>query len=285
MPRTSRLNPQDGWHHVMSRGVDRQPVFFDDEDRIAFGQLVGVASERFDIEVHAYCLLDNHFHLLVRCPNGNLSDAMHYLLSVFARRVNDRAGRVGHLFGSRFTSRLITTYGYLANVVRYIHRNALDVRGVGNVDQYRWSSHNHYLAKRPPLEWLHTNTVLGWFDDSASFHRFVERDAIASNELSFETVEELSVCVDLVLEERSNSSRRHRPAQRRAVLLTLREQASSSNAASILDHLGIPNAGALRTAEHRARRIIADEPAVNDTAARAAQLFSPCVLLRRNTAA
>lgn len=269
----------------MSRGVNRQPIFFDDDDRVAFGRLVGVMSERFGIEVHAYCLLDNHFHLLVRCPRGNLSEAMHYLLSVFARRVNDRSGRVGHLFGSRFTSRLITSYEYLANVVRYIHRNALDVRGVDTVDQYRWSSHNHYLGRRPPLEWLHIDAVLGWFDDSSSFHRFVGHDTITAGVLLFETVDELGVCVDLLLEERSDSSRRHRPAQRRAVLLALRNQASPSKAASIIEHLEIPNAGALRTADHRARQLMGDEPAVHDVAARTSELFSPCDLEQRNPAA
>ncbi|WP_420453319.1 transposase [Ilumatobacter sp.] len=93
----------------MNRGVDRSTIFHGDADRVEFGRLLGIASDRFTIEVHAYCLMDNHFHLLVRCPESGLSDFVQLLTSTFARFVNRRTDRVGHLFGSRFTSRLLTT--------------------------------------------------------------------------------------------------------------------------------------------------------------------------------
>lgn len=278
MTRATRQNPDGGWHHVMSRGVNKQPVFFDDTDRVLFGRLLGDVSERFGIEVHAYCLMDNHFHLLVRCPDGNLSEAVHHLLSIFARRVNDRTGRVGHLFGARFTSRLVTTHAYLANVVRYIHRNALDVRGVRSVDQYRWSSHNHYLGRRPPLEWLQTSTVLEWFEDVGAFHRFVQHEAIAETaELSIDTPGELVATVDLLLDERCDASRRHRPAQRRAVLLSFEDRLASTSANDLRNFLQIPDGGALRTARHRARRLRDAEPVVDDIAGIVAAMFEQSV--------
>lgn len=154
MTRSQRHDPIDGWHHVMSRGVNRQPIFYTDEDRLQFGALLAEISNRFGIEIHCYCLMTNHFHLLVRCPMGQLSTAIHLLLSVFARYVNDHVGRVGHLFGDRFCSRLVTEVVYLANTARYIHLNPLDIVGVENAAEYRWSSHRTYVGLRPAPEWL-----------------------------------------------------------------------------------------------------------------------------------
>ena len=70
MPRPLRIDVEDGWHHVMNRGIDHGDVFFHDSDRIEFGQRLADVHERFGIQFHAYCLLDNHFHLLCRCPDG-----------------------------------------------------------------------------------------------------------------------------------------------------------------------------------------------------------------------
>ncbi len=173
MARHLRIDPIDGWHHVMNRGVDRRRIFVDDLDRIEFGKLVGLACDRFDVEVHAYCLMDNHFHLLVRCPNGGVSDFMQLLSGLYARFFNDRHGRVGHLFGSRFTSRTLTTPRYIANTARYIHRNVLDVSDVRSVDDYRWSSHRTYLGYRSCPSWLHLEPIMNWFGGAAAFDAFV----------------------------------------------------------------------------------------------------------------
>ena len=118
MGRQTRTDRQDGWHHVVNRGVARMATFHDDADRVEFGRLLAVGHDRFGVEVHAYCLMTNHFHLVLHCPDGGLSEYMQLLTSVHARHVNDRAGRDGPLYRGRFASRHIRDGRYLRNAVR-----------------------------------------------------------------------------------------------------------------------------------------------------------------------
>lgn len=255
MARTPRLDPVDGWHHVMSRGVNRSTIFFSDADRLDFGRLLQKTVERFEVEVHAYCLMTNHFHLLVRCPRGNLSESMHYLLSAFARRANGRAGRVGHLFGDRFCSRLITDVRYIVNVLRYIHLNPLDIAGVDAPQSYRWSSHRTYLGLRPCPAWLRIDAALSWFQNPAGYAAFIDATSFAANQrISTDDPGALIDTVDMLLAERSGAAYRHLPAQRRAATLTLAEELDGPAHDRLLECLGLANSGAIRTAKSRARK-------------------------------
>ena len=97
----------------MNRGIDHHAVFFDPSDRIEFGQRLADIHDRFGVATHAYCLVNNHYHALMHCPGGQLSDAMQRLGSTYTRHVDDRLGRDGALFRGRFRSRLITDDSYL----------------------------------------------------------------------------------------------------------------------------------------------------------------------------
>ncbi|NNE11774.1 MAG: transposase [Ilumatobacter sp.] len=177
MARAPRSNEQHGWHHVMNRGVARGDTFFADCDRVEFGRCLGDAAARFGVEIHAYCLMPNHFHLVVNCPDGNLSAFMQLLVSVYTRHVNDRVGRDGPIFRGRFRSRMIANESYLRAAVRYVHRNALALPHVASVEQYRWSSHRAYLGLRRSPGWLEVDTLLSMFgDDLERFHGFVAGD-------------------------------------------------------------------------------------------------------------
>jgi REP element-mobilizing transposase RayT len=174
MPRRPRLDPHGGYHHVWNRGVAKRNVFFADTDRVEFGQQLAEMNSHFGIEVNAYCLMDNHYHLLVHCPEGGLSPAMQRLGSSFTRHVNDRTEQDGPIFRGRFSSRLVTTHDYLAELARYVHRNALDISGVDAVENYRWSSHRCYLGLRVTPAWLNTEPILRYFQhDRDAFHQFV----------------------------------------------------------------------------------------------------------------
>src|SRR5690606_6704455 len=121
----------------------RQTVFHTIDQREQFEALLADGHERHGVEIHAYCLMTNHYHLLLHCPDGRLSDFMHHLSSQYTRLVNADLGRDGPLFRGRFRSLPIESEQYLAAVGRYIHRNPLDIRPPVVLSQYRWSSLRH----------------------------------------------------------------------------------------------------------------------------------------------
>lgn len=159
----------------MNRGVNRQRTFFADVDRLEFGQRLAEMHERFGVRTLAYCLMDNHYHLLLQDPAGALSQAMHHLGLVYTRHTNDRIGRDGPLFRGRFHSIPVMTDEYLRMAVHYIHRNPLELPRVGSVVDYRWSSLRAYLGLRQPASFLDLELVLGLYSD--------DRQAFASSAL------------------------------------------------------------------------------------------------------
>ena len=147
------------WFHVFNRGARRQTVFHDDADRRCFLGLLDQIHQRHGVEVHAYCLLDNHFHLVVHCPERNLSEAMHWLATVYVLRFNRRHGLDGPLFRSRFAAKHIDDDAYLLNAVSYVHRNP-EHHGLGvPLDRYEWAGHRAYRGLVVPPRWLVTGFV------------------------------------------------------------------------------------------------------------------------------
>jgi REP element-mobilizing transposase RayT len=262
MPRPQRTDVDDGWHHVMNRGVDRADVFLDDNDRVQFGHRLAEIHERFGVETHAYCLMDNHYHLLLHCPFGGLSRAMQLVGSVYTRHVNDRVGRDGPLFRGRFHSRLITTDAHLVTAVRYIHRNALDLSGVDRVDAYRWSSHRTYLGHRTPPPWMFTSTVLAHFaGDAHAFHAFVSDEPVVRPvaDLSAEQLEMLIDAISLALAQQGVDDGGRLGARSRAAALAWADQSAGVEHARLMELFGVDSSGALRSARSRARRQLATD--------------------------
>ena len=244
----------------MNRGVDRQAIFFADDDRREFGSGLGVLWAEHGIEIHAYCLMDNHFHLLLRCPRGNLSDALQHVMSRFVRTINHRGGRDGPLVRGRFRSRLITTPGHQFHALRYIHRNPLDVVGVRSVDQYRWSSHRTYLGLRPTPDWLFTAEGLRWFgNDRSAFDAYVQ-EAQRSCPRPLTGDDSLLGTIELVVAERSHSRPGARRAEATAIALHLVDEFDADRRRTVLDRLAIPNRKALSNARSRGRKLIAGSP-------------------------
>jgi REP element-mobilizing transposase RayT len=161
----------------MNRGADRQDVFVHDRDYQRFEWLLGEATRTTGVEVHAYCLMSNHFHLLMHCREAGLSEAMHTLESRYARWFNDRYERDGPIFRSRFTSILVESDEQLLTVWRYIHRNPLAFLGKEALSAYRWSSLGPYLRRRPKAAWLCVDEVMTAFDgDVGTLRHFVDTD-------------------------------------------------------------------------------------------------------------
>jgi REP element-mobilizing transposase RayT len=259
----------------MNRGVDRADVFLDDNDRVQFGHRLAEIHERFGVETHGYCLMDNHYHLLLHCPCGGLSKAMQLVGSVYTRHVNDRLGRDGPLFRGRFHSRLVTSDEQLLATVRYIHRNALDLPGVDRVDAYRWSSHRTYLGFRTPPPWMYTRTVLAQFGgDVRAYEQFVTENGASDRRLhvSVEELQALGRAISLVLAQQGVDDGVRMGSRARSGTLAWADSAGDVSATTVMEAFGIENREALRSARSRARRQMAADPALRDAVERAAAL-------------
>jgi len=179
MARALRIEYAGAVYHVMSRGDRREAIFRDDKDRESFLELLTEASKKTGWEVHALCLMGNHFHLVIETPQPNLAVGMKWFLGIYTGRFNRRHRLVGHLFGGRYKALIVDaqTLGYLLTVCEYVHLNPVRAKLIKPEDplkSYRWSSFPEYLkpaAKRWP--WLRTDRLLGEMrlDPNKSSHR------------------------------------------------------------------------------------------------------------------
>ncbi len=155
MPRTLRLDPAGGRHHVMNRGARRAPIFVDDADCLLFLEVLAELPARFGVIVHAYVLMPNHYHLLMTCPRGNLSRAMRHLGARFTGRLNrNHPDWDGPVFRGRFKNRVVSDDAYWMHLLAYVHMNPVRAHLVPEPDASRWSSHAAYVGRERPPAWL-----------------------------------------------------------------------------------------------------------------------------------
>lgn len=171
MARPIRLDYPWTLYHVLSRGNEKREIFREEKDYLKFLDTLGTMVERFKLEVHAYVLMKNHYHLLIRTREGNLSRAIQWLGVSYSVWFNRRHQRSGHLFQGRFKSFLIENERYLTAMCHYIHGNPLRAGFATSLSDYRWSSYQAYADKRHQLPWLTTELVLGIYGGSR--RRFV----------------------------------------------------------------------------------------------------------------
>lgn len=222
MGRSPRLDVEGAWHHVMNRGSGRRRTFFTRRDGELFEWLIGQAHDRFAVEVHAYCLMPNHFHLLVHCPNGGLAAFMQRISSNYTRAVNDHRQTDGPLFRGRYHSLVVDDPTYVVAATRYIHRNpTASNAGTSSLADYRWSSHAAYLGARARPRWLRTDHVLDMFPGGVDGYReFV--DPATSFDVAAVPDRHLLGFIELVVDECSveHIGGRQRLARSVAVALT-----------------------------------------------------------------
>jgi len=147
----------------MNRGRRREQIFLDKKDYEAYLELLGKCFEFFELEIHAYSLMPNHYHLLVRTPRGNLSRAMRHLDGVWTQKYNRKYGHDGALFRGRYKAILVGGDSYLMELVRYIHRNPLEAGLESGLGKHPWTSHRAYLGKKDRPAWLQRDHVLKYF--------------------------------------------------------------------------------------------------------------------------
>lgn len=140
MARQLRIEYPGAVYHVMSRGNEKRLTFFSDTDRADFLRILAAVVGRRKWLCHAYCLMPNHYHLLIETPHANLSAGMQYLNSVYSMRFNRRNARMGHVFQGRFKALLVERDNYLIELCRYIVLNPVRAKMVKHPGLYRWSS-------------------------------------------------------------------------------------------------------------------------------------------------
>ena len=177
MARPWRIQYDGAYYHVLSRGNEGRDIFYDHADRKVFLETLGETSERFDVEVYAFVLMTNHYHILLQTRGANLSRAMQWFGVTYTRRFNNRHFRVGHLFQGRFKSILVENDAYVAELSCYIHRNPLRAGMVKRLIDYGWSSYPVYAYGRKGPNWLKTDLILAHFqgeDPQGAYRRKVQ---------------------------------------------------------------------------------------------------------------
>jgi putative transposase len=300
MGRRRRIDAPGTWHHLMNRGSAKQDIFHATADRHLFLDLLGVVDRRCGVETHAFCLMGNHYHLLVRSELGQLSAAMQHLGAVFTRQVNERRGVDGPIFRGRFHSVLLTEQAHLFQAVRYIHRNPLDIGWRRRLEDYPWSSHGPYVGTVPSPWWLHQRTVLDLFGrDVGRYQAFVEshRDrepdatsspaaeappttpapGVAARRRPPTTAEVVAVVADLAAVPPPSLSvgrRGHRNDVRLAAVLVA-AKTTHLDASSLATAFGFDGPSGVRSALGRARTLLRDDADLRALVSEAIERLTP----------
>jgi REP element-mobilizing transposase RayT len=174
MARQLRVEYPGAFYHVISRGERLENIFFHDSDRFKFLEKLEETVNKFNLKIHCYVLMSNHFHLLLETPEGNLSKAMHFLNTSYANWFKSKHQIVGSLFQGRYKSILVEKEAYLLALSAYIHLNPVRAGLVCRPDEYTWSSFKGYIKRANLNCWLFTSDVLNTFsDDREEYKKFV----------------------------------------------------------------------------------------------------------------
>lgn len=169
MARQARERSSTGIYHIMLRGIDKRNIFLDNEDREKFIDYIIKAKRAGDFELYGYCLMDNHVHLLIK-EDEEIGRSIKRITVGYVGWHNRKHERTGHLFQNRFRSESVETESYLLTVLRYIHQNPIKAKVVKKLEDYEWSSYNHYLFTYEGDEsFIHPEIIKSYFTTADSF--------------------------------------------------------------------------------------------------------------------
>lgn len=147
MARVAREKSSTGIYHIMLRGINRQTIFEDNQDRMRFIDTLAEYKEICNYRLFGYCLMDNHIHLLIQETDKTISDIIKRISASYVYWYNTKYDRCGHLFQDRFKSEVVENFEYFMTVLRYIHQNPVKANLAKTVDEYRWTSYKEYIKK------------------------------------------------------------------------------------------------------------------------------------------
>jgi putative transposase len=161
MARPLRIEHAGAFYHVLNRGQRREPIVQDGPDCERFVSDLSQLAQQYAVRIHAYCLMTNHYHLILETPHANLSQAVQWLNVAYAAYYNRRHHLGGHLFQGRFKALLLDGGPYLEAVSRYIHLNPVRAGIVAEARKYPWSSCRYFVGTEQAPDWLQTGQILG----------------------------------------------------------------------------------------------------------------------------
>ncbi len=160
MARPLRIEYEGAAYHIISKGNRGDYIFREGEDKEVFLDILGRSVDRYGIGIHVWCIMSNHYHLLISMPHGNLSKAMHYIGSGYGSYLRRSCGVIGHVFAGRYKSLCVEKERYLLELSRYIHLNPVRAAMVKTPEEYQWSSYRQYIGKEKSTPWLQTEWLL-----------------------------------------------------------------------------------------------------------------------------
>jgi len=182
MARPIRIEYAGALYHVTSRGNRHDDIFVDDADRLIWLDVFAQVCTRFNWRCHAWCLMDNHYHVVIETVEGNLSQGMRHLNGVFTQKTNRKHNRVGHVFQGRFKAILVQKEGYLLELTRYVILNPIRAGMVSDLLDWKWSNYLAMIGDVECSDWLEKNWILNHFGYShkiavANYKNFI-RDGL-----------------------------------------------------------------------------------------------------------
>jgi len=177
--RPLRIAYPGAFYHITSRGNEKKKIFKRQSDRKKFISYLESATERYGALIHVFCLMTNHYHILMETPSGNISQIMQHINGAYTTYFNAKRQRSGHLFQGRYNAILVDINEYAKELSRYIHLNPVRAGMVDIPEQYRWSSYQYYIGMEKSPGWLASDFILGCFgkkdsDSQKGYRAFVE---------------------------------------------------------------------------------------------------------------
>ena len=173
MARPLRIQFENAFYHIMARGQRKEPIVCDDKDKWEFFSRLKDTIEKYNLNIYAYCLMNNHYHLLAETPNANLSDAMHYFNSSYSSYFKNRYKLAGSVFQGRYKAVSVDKDSYFLTLTAYIHLNPVRAKMVEHPEDYEWSSYQYYIGKKDAPHFLFTNELKDNFN-KYEYKNFIE---------------------------------------------------------------------------------------------------------------